>query len=267
MPPPSPRSRSEGPVLRQKQLLYLHTDHLSTPRLATSPDQTVVWRWQGDAFGTTKPDKDPDRDGKKVNIRLRFPGQYQDAESGLYYNWNRYYDAKIGRYITSDPIGLNAGLNTYFYVFNNPLINNDPLGLYTAARWLTGPSLSGITKQKVGDISFGEYWTLIPPSIGIAGTWWMLNARITGTVECLDTTCDNQRRDIFNVKVDLGKRVGIGYGVTMFPRIRALRKGVGLFSTISDAIAFFRGQWTEKVIEMSRNPLVWCLVFDAASSD
>ena len=57
------------------------------------------------------------------------PGQYYDQETGLHYNYFRYYDPTTGRYITSDPIGLAGGLNTYVYVDNNPLYWIDPFGL------------------------------------------------------------------------------------------------------------------------------------------
>lgn len=108
---------------------YLHSDHLNTPRLATNATAQVVWGWEGTAFGETYPNEDSDGDGKLTTINLRFAGQYYDGESGLHYNWNRYYDPRLGRYITSDPIGLDGGLNTYTYVANNPLSFVDPLGL------------------------------------------------------------------------------------------------------------------------------------------
>lgn len=69
-------------------------------------------------------------DAKLVTNNLRFPGQYYDAETGKHYNWNRYYDPKIGRYISEDPIGFEAGdQNLYRYGYNSPLNGIDPYGL------------------------------------------------------------------------------------------------------------------------------------------
>ena len=64
-----------------------------------------------------------------VENNLRFPGQYYDRETGLFYNLNRDYDPTIGRYVEVDPIGIAGGLNVYEYARSNPLTYTDPLGL------------------------------------------------------------------------------------------------------------------------------------------
>ena len=117
------------------EVLYLHTDHLGTPRRATDAGGTAVWAWDSDAFGAVAANQDVDGNGTLVTVPLRFPGQYYDQETGLHYNYFRYYDPSTGRYLTSDPIGLDGGLNTFGYAGGNPLVFVDPYGLAYYPEW------------------------------------------------------------------------------------------------------------------------------------
>ena len=87
------------------QFHYFQTDHLGTPKLATNPQGQITWQAQAEAFGQTTPDPN-----STITVNLRFPGQYFDEESGLHYNYFRDYDPQTGRYVQSDPIGLEGGL-------------------------------------------------------------------------------------------------------------------------------------------------------------
>jgi len=124
---------------------YVHTDHLGTPRAITASG-TVIWRWESDPFGSTAAQEDPDGNLVGFTYNLRFPGQYYDSESGLHYNYFRTYDPSVGRYLENDPIGLQGGLNTYGYVYQNPLSYVDPTGELGIARHLYR-LLQPVTKQ------------------------------------------------------------------------------------------------------------------------
>ncbi|PLX45121.1 MAG: hypothetical protein C0609_03830 [Deltaproteobacteria bacterium] len=103
---------------------WYHNDHLGTPKALTDETGRVVWDATADAFGSTTPWT------HDVTNNLRFPGQYEDAETGLHYNYFRYYDPETGRYTREDPI--RDGMNWYGYAGGNPTLKVDPMGLLAA---------------------------------------------------------------------------------------------------------------------------------------
>ena len=108
---------------------FIHTDHLNTPRVVVDRNGKTRWRWLAEPFGTTAPETNPSGLGDFTQ-NLRMPGQYADAESGLWYNFARYYDRTTGRYSQSDPIGLDGGsASPYTYVDGSPLKYIDNNGL------------------------------------------------------------------------------------------------------------------------------------------
>jgi RHS repeat-associated protein len=142
------------------EIFYIHPDHLGTPRVVTrstiatganapssatanSPGaiNKATWRRESDPFGTLLGNSAPNENpqiitGTATQVQAAtfiydemFPGQHRDRESGKFYNYFRDYDAQVGRYTASDPIGLRGGLSTFLYVGANPVVNVDPLGL------------------------------------------------------------------------------------------------------------------------------------------
>lgn len=98
------------------------TDHLGTPQMLADEAGALAWKAQLDVYGVAR------EDVALTGCPWRWPGQYEDEETGLYYNRFRYYDPGTGRYVSQDPIGLNGGLAVYGYVAD-PWFWIDPLGL------------------------------------------------------------------------------------------------------------------------------------------
>jgi RHS repeat-associated protein len=109
---------------------HVYPDHLDTARVITrASDNRMRWRWDGaDPFGVAAPNANPAALGA-FEFNPRFPGQYYDRETNLHFNYFRDYDPRVGRYVQSDPIGLEGGINTYTYVSGNPISFVDPEGL------------------------------------------------------------------------------------------------------------------------------------------
>jgi RHS repeat-associated protein len=81
----------------QESIYYYHTDHLGTPIMLTDANQAVAWDATYEPFGKASITT------ASVTNNLRFPGQYYDMETGLHYNWHRYYWPETGRYVSVEP--------------------------------------------------------------------------------------------------------------------------------------------------------------------
>jgi RHS repeat-associated protein len=131
----------QGPST-EEAIYYFLTDHLGTPQRMTDNTGTVVWEAAYKPFGQAEADF-----SSSVTNNLRFPGQYFDEESGLHYNYFRYYLPGIGRYSRPDPshsvqprgsiipyltpylLNTPQELSLFAYVTGNPLKCVDPDGL------------------------------------------------------------------------------------------------------------------------------------------
>jgi RHS repeat-associated protein len=120
-------------LVKANTLYWVSADHLGRPEVVTNTAKQVVWRAANRSFDRSVA---IDQVG---GYNLGFPGQFRDAESGLWHNGFRDYEPTLGRYIQSDPIGLAGGINTYGYAGGNPVTGFDSLGLQTCLLTTVGP--------------------------------------------------------------------------------------------------------------------------------
>ncbi|MBC8952820.1 RHS repeat-associated core domain-containing protein [Xenorhabdus sp. PB62.4] len=139
-----PGSLTPSARFEKGKLHYIVSDHQGTPREMLSEEGVLVWAQRLTTWGKAErfqviASNNPDY---HVNCNLRFLGQFEDEESGLFYNRFRYYSPETGQYISPDPLGLLGGFNPYSYV-HNPVNFIDPFGLstVTVGRWMSPDEL------------------------------------------------------------------------------------------------------------------------------
>ena len=109
----------------QQQTRYFHCDQIGIPREMTDKDGNLLWFGNYTGWGRLK-EETKVTDSAYQPFRLQ--NQYADRETGLHYNFFRYYEPDAGRFVNQDPIGLDGGINLYQFAFNATKWI-DPLGL------------------------------------------------------------------------------------------------------------------------------------------
>jgi RHS repeat-associated protein len=127
--PPLPLALVTGASTTTPQLLMVHADHLGRPARLTDANRATVWAASYDPFGL------PVSITGTAEQNLRFPGQYFLIETGLSYNWHRFYDPATGRYTQPDPLRFVDGPGVYGYATASPMMWVDPEGLHKGDKW------------------------------------------------------------------------------------------------------------------------------------
>ena len=113
----------------RQQTHYFHCDQIGIPREMTDKDGNLVWF--GDYYGWGKLKSETNTSGT-AHQPFRLQNQYANRETGLHYNFFRYYEPDAGRFVNQEPIGLIGGENLYAFELNTKAWV-DPLGLASKA--------------------------------------------------------------------------------------------------------------------------------------
>jgi RHS repeat-associated protein len=97
--------------IQNGNIFSIIADHLGTPQLMFDAKGNKFWEGVLDIYGRLRT-----LHGNKSSLPFRYQGQYEDAETGLYYNRFRYYAPEDGLYVSQDPVGLSGGMALYGYV-------------------------------------------------------------------------------------------------------------------------------------------------------
>ena len=167
------RNRTDREGESKQEIKYFHCDQIGIPREMTDKDGNLLWF--GDYYGWGKLKSETNVTGT-THQPFRLQNQYCDRETGLHYNFFRYYEPDVGRFVNQDPIGLWGGDNFYWFAPNSSAWI-DVLGLASIFEKLKITTSDGflfkgftvkapfnIPVQRFGDLhlnsSHGDFWGL-----------------------------------------------------------------------------------------------------------
>ncbi len=120
-----------------RQVRYASFGHRYETLCLTGAAGEVVWQADYDAFGNARIET-----GEEIFQPFRLAGHYLDQETGLHYSAARYYDPKLGRYLSMDPLFLEGGGdNLYAYCNGDPINCIDPTGEFIFCAILIGAAV------------------------------------------------------------------------------------------------------------------------------
>ncbi|MFO7562940.1 MAG: DUF6531 domain-containing protein [Enhygromyxa sp.] len=182
------------------QCYSIINDHLGTPVAMYDASGERVWSMELDICGKVRA-LDTAEGFERDACPFRYLGQYEDAETGLYYNRFRYYDPEAAQYISQDPIDLRGGLRLHAYV-RDPLRHVDVLGLvYSGGR-------HSQTSLPVGDGLDSHHMpakatyadTALTPADGPAIKMDPSDHRLTGSYGASASSSSPTKRDAFDIR-------------------------------------------------------------------
>ncbi len=171
------RNRTNREGESKQEINYFHCDQIGIPREMTDKDGNLLWFGNYTGWGRLKEET---RLTNSAYQPFRLQNQYADRETGLHYNFFRYYEPDAGRFVNQDPIGLGGGEN--FYQFSKNIQNMiDPWGLNAV----------GVAKGVLSVIAID---TMTPDPSDVAWPKWIaygvLGAVATGVVALSESdTC------------------------------------------------------------------------------